>query len=171
MEPLKIYAYLTRARQSLFRSIRPLSEAQYAREFPIGPGTLGRTLTHIMISEWYYVERMMQRDVPPYAAWPIQDEHPPSFEVLERAWNEQSGHTRAALESKHAWTEPFEYRVMDDAGILQIVTASRSDLFTQLVMHDVHHRAQVMNMLRQLGSPAEDIDFNAEFPRRPASTE
>jgi uncharacterized damage-inducible protein DinB len=169
MEPLKIYDYLTRARQTLFNAVRPLSADLYVRNFEIGPGTFGRTLTHIMISEWYYIERMMQRDVPPYDQWPIQDEHPPPFDVLERTWNEQAAHTRAALASVRHWLDVFEYRVTDDAGIVQIVTASPSDLFTQLVMHEVHHRAQVLNMLRQLGMPVVDVDFNSEFPRRPAS--
>ena len=46
MEPLKTYDYLTRARQRVFEWVRPLGPEQYAREFPIGRGTLARTLTH-----------------------------------------------------------------------------------------------------------------------------
>ncbi len=50
MEPLRTYDYLTLARQRIFERVRPLSAEQHAREFPIGRGTLGRTMTHIMIS-------------------------------------------------------------------------------------------------------------------------
>ncbi len=71
MEPLKIYDYLTLTRQRTFERVRQLSAEQYARHFPIGCGTLGRTLTHIMISEWYYVQRILGRDVPPDEQWPI----------------------------------------------------------------------------------------------------
>jgi uncharacterized damage-inducible protein DinB len=52
-----------------------------------------------------------------------------------------------------------------------IVTASAADQFTQLVLHEVHHRAQAMNMLCHLGVAVatEDIDFNAlMFARRAA---
>jgi uncharacterized damage-inducible protein DinB len=59
------------------------------------------------------------------------------------------------------WERPIEYRVTDDDGQAKIVTASAADLFTQLALHEVHHRAQALNMLRQLGARiADDIDFN-----------
>jgi len=32
----------------------------------------------------------------------------------------------------------------------------------------VHHRAQVLNVLRNLGAPAGDLDYNAFFDRRDA---
>jgi uncharacterized damage-inducible protein DinB len=51
-----------------------------------------------------------------------------------------------------------------------IVTASPADQFTQLVLHEVHHRAQAVNILRHLGVESlGDLDFNAlMFPRRDA---
>jgi uncharacterized damage-inducible protein DinB len=68
------------------------------------------------------------------------------------------------------WAARFEYRVVQDDGRAVIVTASAADLFTQLALHEAHHRAQVMNMLRRLGVTLEDLDFNAmTFDRRPAS--
>ncbi|KAA0214533.1 MAG: hypothetical protein DYG94_10385 [Leptolyngbya sp. PLA3] len=35
------------------------------------------------------------------------------------------------------------------------------DIFTQLILHEVHHRAQAMNMLRQFGVKAPDVDFTS----------
>jgi uncharacterized damage-inducible protein DinB len=169
MEPLKTYDYLTRARQRVFEWVRSLSAEQYARQFPIGPGTLGRTLTHIMICEWVYVQRMQGRDVPPYDQWPIRDEDPPPFAELEAAWLEQAGATRAVLSGVTDWNARLEYRVTEDDGTPVIVTASAGDIFTQLVLHEVHHRAQSMNMLRRLGVTVDDIDFNTlMYSRRPA---
>ncbi len=169
MEPLKIYDYLTLTRQRTFERVRQLSAEQYARHFPIGCETLGRTLTHIMISEWYYVQRIGGRDVPPYEQWSIQWESPPSFAALEAAWIEQVGHTRTALSAVNDWSVDLEYQVTGDDDRSEIVTASAADLFTQLILHEVHHRAQVMNMLRQLGVAVEDLDFNTFFKRREAS--
>ncbi len=169
MEPLRIFDYLTLARQRVFEWVRPLSDEQYAREFPIGPGTLGRTLTHIMISEWYYEQRIRQRDVPPYEAWPIRSESPPPFAALEAAWRKQADDTRAALEAVRDWNAELEYRVTTDDGRRMIVTASAAGLFTQLILHEAHHRAQAMNVLRQLGIAVEDLDFTAlMFERREA---
>ncbi len=170
MEPLKIYDYLTRARQRILERVRPLSVEQYAREFQIGHKTLGRTLTHIMISEWYYVQRIQAHEVPPYEQWPIRWETPPPFAALETAWLEQADSTRAALGAVRDWRADVEYRVIGDDDRPKIVTASAADIFTQLALHEVHHRAQAMNMLRWLNAAVEDLDFNAlMFRRREAS--
>jgi uncharacterized damage-inducible protein DinB len=58
--------------------------------------------------------------------------------------------------------------VTTDDGRREIVTASADALFTQLVMHEVHHRAQALNMLRQLGVTVAALDFNSFFERREA---
>jgi uncharacterized damage-inducible protein DinB len=139
--------------------VRRLTPEQYTAEFPIGLGTLARTLTHVMICEWYYVERMAERDVPPYAQWPIQDERPPAFAALEGAWAQQEGRTRAALGAVGDWDRRVEYTVQD-GGKRKRVRASVADIFTQLALHEVHHRAQAMNMLRRLGVESRDLDFN-----------
>lgn len=168
MNPFKTYDYLVRARHRVFDWIRPLSPEQYALEFPIWRKSLGRTLTHILSSEWYYVQRIEQRAVPPYEEWPIREEEAPPFSTLEAAWNAQSGETRDALSRARDWSAEFEYRVTDDNGQVQVVSASAEDIFTQLVLHEVHHRAQVMNMLRQLEVAIDDLDFNAMmYKRRP----
>ena len=165
MEPLKIYDYLTLARQRIFDWVRPLSREQYTREFPIGLGSLARTLTHVMICEWAYVERIQGRDLPPYETWPIQDEQPPPFATLESTWTEQARQTRASLAVVRDWNAEIEYRSMA-IHRPAIITASVADLFTQLTLHEVHHRAQAMNMLRQLGTKLDDIDFNALMYQR-----
>ena len=169
MDPLKIYDYLALSRQRIFDAVRPLSAEQYSQPFPIGLETLGRTLTHIMICEWTYVLRIERRPVPPYEQFPFQDESPPPFATLEPAWTEQAGRTRAVLQSLRDWDEEIEYQAMW-GNPPPIVTASAADIFTQLALHEVHHRAQLMNMLRHLNVALEDIDFNAlMFKRRQAT--
>src|SRR5690606_5211892 len=118
-------------------------------------------LTHIYGSEWYYVERMLKHEVPPYSEWPIRDENPPDFHTLEAEWTRQTARTRDALTTIADWSAPIEYRGVDDDGRLLSVTTTPADIFTQLVMHEVYHRAQVMNMLRHLGITAGDLDYNA----------
>lgn len=169
MNSVAIYDYLTLSRSRLLDTIRPLGPESYEREFPIGPGSLSRALTHIFISEWYYIERLERREVPPYARWAIRDENPPPFSELESIWRDQAGTTRAALGGVRDWDEAIEYRVTLDDGRPVIVAASAHGLFTQLCFHEVHHRAQALNMLRHLDVPAEELDYNTlMFPRRDA---
>lgn len=168
MEPLRVYGYLEKTRGKVFGAVRALGPGAWEREFAIGPGTIGRTLTHVMISEWYYIQRMLEREVPAYAAWPIRDEEPPALEELERLWSAQAAETRRALGVVRDWDAAHEYAVTQDDGKRMIVRSSPGEQFVQLVLHEVHHRAQVLNMLRQLGSsPLGDLDFNWQtFVRR-----
>lgn len=186
MNPLKTYDYLITARARIFDWVRPLSAEAYTRQFPIGPGSIARTLTHTCASEWYYVMRMQGLPVPPYAQWPLREENPPPFAALEAEWTRQAAATRAAVARlwNHAsdaattpWRRELEYTPEPDPATpagetpkLWIVTTTPADIFTQLAFHEVHHRAQVLNMLRQLGgTKLEDIDYNAiNYRRRPA---
>ncbi len=162
MDPQRTYDYLCLARGKLFDAVRPLSADQYLSEWPIGPGSLAAVLAHMLISEWYYIERLEERDVPPYEQWEIRDENPPAFTVLEAKWTQQAGETRASLERVGDWDRLIEYRAVSPDQPPTLVSATARDIFTQLVLHEVHHRAQALNMLRQLGAPIkEDLDFNA----------
>lgn len=167
MNPLRTYDYLVLARGRLFDAVRPLSTEQYRRPFPIGPGSLAAVLTHTLISEWYYIERLEERAVPAYSEWEIQDEKPPEFAVLEAKWREQAQRTRAAIECERDWDRVIEYRAVSPDEPPTTVCASAGDIFIQLALHEVHHRAQALNILRQLGSPLkDDIDFNALMYQR-----
>jgi uncharacterized damage-inducible protein DinB len=166
VDPLRTYDYLVLARERVFEKVRPLDAEQYARQFPVGLGSLARTLTHIMICEWMYMQRIQELPVPPYDQWAIQDEKPLAFAPLAATWTTQAAETRVALGRVRDWTTDLEYRVQRDDKTPMIVTASRGDIFTQLVLHEVHHRAQAMNMLRQLGATLEDIDYNALMYKR-----
>lgn len=166
MDPLKTYDYLSLARKRLFDWIRPLTPDQYTREFPTGLKSISKTLTHMLISEWYYILRITEATVPPQNEWSIRDESPPPFAALEIAWAQQANQTQAALRAVRDWTTDLEYEVTDDSGKRIHIAASRADIFTQLILHEVHHRAQVMGMLRQLGIAAEDLDYNALMYKR-----
>ena len=166
MNPIRTYEYLALARRRVLDWVRPLSAEQYAREFPFGRKTLGSTLTHMLISEWYYVQRISAAEVPPYDRWPIRDEQPPSFAEIESTWTAQAVRTRDILTAVRDWSAHLEYEVTDDDGRPKVITVTPIDIFTQLALHEVHHRSQVMAMLRSLGVEIEDIDFNVMMYRR-----
>src|SRR5262245_59144835 len=86
MDPLKIYDYLVRARARVFDWVRPLAAEDYAREFRPRERTVGQMLTHTMLSEWVYLRRIQRLPLPPEEQWPVREEPPPPFAVLEAAW-------------------------------------------------------------------------------------
>lgn len=174
MDPLKIYDYLMKTRERVFDAVRPLSPDQFHRQFGFGlRGGLGSTLAHLMISEWYYIERLEGKIVPPYEQWPIKYESPPPFEIIENTWREQAQRIRAVVAGEQDWKRTITWLSFPDdtRGNKRFrITCTAGDLFTQLALHEVHHRAQIMAMLRELGpttKPLEDLDFNAlMFERR-----
>ena len=173
MDPLRIYDYLAKARERVLDAVRPLTPQQCHHRFGFGLNTIASTVTHIMVSEWYYIERLAGRPVPPYEQWPIKYEDPPAFGVVEKAWREQAKNTRASIAGERDWTRKVTWLSFPDArGKRFHVSATAGDLFTQLALHEVHHRAQIMAMFREFGGavpPLADLDYNAlMFERREA---
>jgi uncharacterized damage-inducible protein DinB len=164
MNPLKTYDYLIQSRERVFDAVRPLTPEQWGHKFNFGLITIGATLTHNMTSEWYYFERFTGKAVPPYEQWTFQYERPPAFGVVEATWRTQQTRVRAIVASERDWTRKIEYDTFaDDAGKRFHISATSGDILTQLALHEVHHRAQIMAMLRELGGnvkPLQDIDYN-----------
>ena len=168
LDPLAMYDYLALARGRILGAARALSPEQYQQQFPIGPGTLARTLTHILVGERRYVQRMLGREAPPDEQWPFRVESPQPLAALESAWSDQAAATREAIRQVLDWTAPQEYRDTDDDGRPVVIAATAAGQFVQLFQHEVHHRAQAINMLRHLGIGVGDLDFNTlMFERRP----
>jgi uncharacterized damage-inducible protein DinB len=172
MDPLKIYDYLIRTRERMFDSVRPLSAEQYGRLFPIGLKTIGATLTHLMISEWYYIERLEGRTVPPYDQWPVKYEEPhtPVFAVMEIIWREQWRRVRMVIATeceRGDWKRKITWLSFPDdtrGNKRYQITATAGDFMSQLALHEMHHRSQAMMMLRAMEGegvrPVQDIDYN-----------
>lgn len=177
MNPIKTYDYLLKTRERVFDAVRPLSLDQGTRSFPFGlRGGITATLAHLMVSEWYYIERLEGRDVPPYDQWPIRYEppHTPAFTAIETTWRGQGQRTRAAVAAERDWNRMITWLSFPDdtRGNRRFhITCTAGDLFTQLALHEVHHRSQIMAMLRTLGAPPlEDLDYNAlMYERRESS--
>jgi len=172
MDPLKIYDYLIRTRERMFDAVRPLSAEQYGRLFPIGLKTIGATLTHLMISEWYYIERLHGRAVPPYDQWPVRYEapHTPEFAVMEIIWREQWRRVRMVIAAeceRGDWKRKITWLSFPDdtrGNKRYQITATAGDFMSQLALHEMHHRSQAMMMLRAMEGegvrPVQDIDYN-----------
>ena len=163
MSPLNTYDYLIKSRALVFAAVRPLTPAQYHQPFAYGLKTIAATITHLMISEWYYIERLAGRDVPPYEEWSIHYASPPEFEVVQANWSHQSRRTRAMIAGEADWNRVISWSSFpDEQGRRCQISTTAGEIVTQLVLHEVHHRAQLMSMLRGLTPPVpplEDLDY------------
>jgi uncharacterized damage-inducible protein DinB len=162
MDPIQIYTYLTTARARLFDALRPLPDADYRREFPFALKRISATLPHMLNAEWNYAWRIERGERPDQARKPIAPDSEPSFAAMEAAWCSQAETTRRAIESSRSagrWDTMVETRTPFD-GKVMIVRASPADVFMQLLCHEVHHRAQVMAMLKAMGVVVQDLDYS-----------
>ncbi len=157
----RIYDVHTQARQKLFDRIRPLSQEEYTREFPFAHRTLRATMLEIAMTEWWLATRLREEPMPRPFVWeelPINERAHPTFADLERAWAELVPQTRATLAGLTDLDQVIETR-MYGRKRMRTLRARRGDVATQLLLHEVHHRAQAMAMLRHLGVGAQDLDF------------
>lgn len=158
MQPARVYDVLTQARKHLFDWVRPLSQEQYTKAFPYGMRSVRATMLEIAGAEWAYARRMQGLPVPAREDRPANETKMPMFADLEPFWNEQAARTRAMLASITDWDRVLEARAVLN-GKPMIVSGSLGDFAGQLLFHEVHHRAQVMSMLRQLGVEAQNLDY------------
>ena len=165
MEPLRCYDYLLASRDRVFGWLRELNDDAYRSVHPIGLGSIARTMHHLRGAEWAYMHRI--RGVTGLPPKPTPELDPDcdhqtalSFPRLEAAWRDQSERVRTDLESVSDWSTPMVCETKSE-GDPYFYRASRSDFFTQLVIHEAPPRAQVMHMLKRLGVETGEIDFNA----------
>ncbi len=168
MEYAHVYEMLTQARQRLFDWVRPVSQEQYTQRFPFGMGSLRATLIEMARVELIYGMRLREEPLPPPPlpdTFPISEIRQPTFPDLEKVWTEQAKRTRATLAGTKDWNRTLSRRFEQGDKVI-ISTASKADIATQMLMHEVHHRAQVMAMLRQLGIEAQNLDYISFAARR-----
>ncbi|MDQ7843592.1 MAG: DinB family protein [Armatimonadota bacterium] len=165
--PIAFYEYLVVARRKLLEWVRPLTLEQYTKEFPFGRRTVRDTLVEIPLAEWSYGTRLAGEPMPASReGHPFTRFYSTAFAPLEAAWEELADRTRRILREERDWGRRIEYRTVGTTPPMQIRTTA-AGVAIQMMTHEVHHRAQVMAMLRQLGANAQNLDYSIlMFERR-----
>jgi uncharacterized damage-inducible protein DinB len=166
MDFAHFFDYLLTARSRLLGWIRAQPSAVYTRAFPIGLGSIRATLLHTAAAEWAYVERLGGRDVS-LPDSPFTVERQPEFDSFAAAWERRAPVTRQALTGLGDPARRVEFVSRMGPKPMRVRTTA-GGIAGQLLFHEVHHRAQVMAMLRQVGVAAENLDYSVlVFERTP----
>ncbi len=165
--PIAFYEYLVVARRKLLDWVRPLTLEQYTQEFPFGRKTIRDTLVEIPLAEWSYGTRLIGESMPASPdGHPFRRFYTTDFAALEPAWEELTGRTRSILREERDWSRMVEWRTT--ATPPTRIRSNAGGIAIQMMLHEVHHRAQVMAMLRQLGISAQNLDYSILiFQREP----
>lgn len=159
MRPVEHYEALLYSRRKVQDWVRELTPDQYIQEFPFGHKTVRATLAHLAGAEWLY-GRAVRGEEFSRDNLPFTEATHPDYPSLETGWKELEASTRAWLESEKDWTRRIE-RVTDMPGGKRVrVGYTPEKLAFQMFYHEVHHRAQVMAMLRHLGLSVQSLDFS-----------
>lgn len=150
------FDYLCVAREKLFGWVRGLPVNTYTQSFPVGLGTISATLTHIARAQWTFTQRLTGRD-DDLSDNPFRMDKPPSFDRLVPMWAEINPETRRVLSDfdRDRRIEMVPTLVKPPVKL----RLSASIVARQVLLHEVHHRAQVMSMLRHAGVQAENLDY------------
>jgi len=165
--PIAFYEYLATARKKLLDWVRPLTMEQYTTEFPFGRKTVRATLVEIPLAEWSYGTRIAGETMPTsIERHPFNRFFSTDFAALESAWEELAARTRRILREERDWNRALEWRTTTTPPMH--VRTTSGGVAIQMMAHEVHHRAQVMAMLRQLGIAAQNLDYSIlMFQRTP----
>ena len=152
------FDYLLKARGRLLEWIRTQPSGVYTKAFPIGLGSIRATLLHTAGAEWAYVRRLGGESVSP-ADSPFTVERQPEFDPFAAAWEREAAATRRTLAGIGDPGRPVEFTSAVGPKRMRVCTTA-GGIAGQLLFHEVHHRAQVMAMLRQSGVAAENLDYS-----------
>ncbi len=116
---------------------------QFHRRFDIGPGSLHDTLTHVAGAMRTWTETLAGHEPRPRLETDGQRRTPDQLRsLLEEAWQEFSAEARR---------RPLDEMVTRHTRDGRTIQLTRGAVLTQVTTHGMHHRAQCLNMLRQLG--------------------
>ncbi len=156
--PAEQYAYLVETRRRVLEQIQALPHTQYIRTFPFAHGSIRATLVHVADTEWWYTSMLQGVAAPPERS-PFRRFSRTGIGPLEVEWEELAGRTLRALGAETDWNRPVEDRWTTKRWKRGVKTTA-GGVAVQLLFHEVHHRAQVMVMLRYAGAPLQGLDYS-----------
>ena len=131
------------ATAQLLDACRGLSVEQFHRRLDIGPGSLHAGLTHIVGVMRTWTQTLAEQDLGPRLDTDGQSRTPEQLRVLL----DEAARVLAAEAHRRPLDEMVSRRMRD--GTISHLT--RGQVLAHVATHGMHHRAQCLNMLRQLG--------------------
>lgn len=136
-----------------------LTHEQFHRRFDIGPGSLHHTLAHVIGAMRRWADRIAGRPLRPSFDPPVKAASA-EFEVKLMTPAELLAHLDDAaadlakiIADTRAPTGPGLASIIDVTFGQKRYTFTRGAAFVHVLTHGTHHRAQCLNMLKQLGEP------------------
>jgi uncharacterized damage-inducible protein DinB len=160
-DPLDILlAHNLWATRRVLEACLPLSAEQFARPFDMGPGNLHDTLTHIIAAMRRWCDRLAGRTLRPAIDKPLRNVG--AAGMVSQYKTRTPAELIALLEEAakeldalvHGLGRPGARSLGDTVPVEfngKVYTFTLGAGLVHVLTHGVHHRAQCLNMLRQIG--------------------
>jgi uncharacterized damage-inducible protein DinB len=149
-------AHNTWATGVLIDDAAKLSHEQFHQRFEIGPGSVHDTLRHIVGAMLRWADRIGGREVKPSIEKEGETLPAGALRGLLAKADADLRAVAEAIDSRAGWLETMQFVV--DGGPTN--RFSRAAAMMHVLTHGMHHRAQVLNMRRQLGLAALGLDLD-----------
>jgi uncharacterized damage-inducible protein DinB len=147
--------------EKLLAAAALLDDAQLRRPYPIGQGSVWKTLLHLFAAEYVWLEALLGNE-DPVAPGDLPGRLPGNqqgeggvtdLEDLRGRWADLKGRWDAYLAglTPEALDEPV-YKVSTSSGRGRRLGTRRADVLLHLCTHAQYTTAQAVNMLRQAGA-------------------
>jgi uncharacterized damage-inducible protein DinB len=144
----------------LLAAVQPLTADELHRQFPIGQGSIWRTLTHTVAAEYVWLEALLGDENPLFVG-DVRGKLPgnqagegalTSLDELAATWQALHARWKAYLtELRDESLDEIVYKVSTSSGFGHRLATKRADVLLHVCTHAQYTTAQLVNMLRQLG--------------------
>ena len=144
----------------LLAAVRPLTATELHKQFPIGQGSIWKTLTHMIAAEHVWLEALLGDERPMFpgdvrgklpgnqegeGAISSLDELAMKWQSLHQRWRDYLAHLRSESLGE------IVYKVSTSSGLGNRHGTTRADVLLHVCTHAQYTTSQFVNMLRQLG--------------------
>jgi uncharacterized damage-inducible protein DinB len=146
-----LIAYDRWATRTTIEACLDLSQEEFERPLNIGPGSLERTLTHLISAMFVYAARLDRRAPGPRVERDGRTKTAAELLVLlEQADRDFSAAVNRAIES-HALTDVLNWTDTDEGESDPADQLPYALALAQMVDHGIQHRTQAVDMLELVG--------------------
>jgi len=154
VEDLKtLYDYSYWANKKLFDVMSRLTHEQFTQSVAGSYGSIRNTLVHAMSAEAGWLERCGGPERGPK----LNPADFPTLESVIQKWKQVEAHVREFFANLKDEDLDRDAEFMDPAGNTRVMSVG--ELMQHAVIHGIHHRGQVVLLLRMLGQEPGNIDM------------
>jgi len=160
-----LYDYGYWANNKLFQLLSQLTVEQFVQPVAGSYGSIRNTMVHALSAEWGWLDRCGGPERGPR----LNADDFPTVESLREAWEKVEEYVRGFLSALR--DEDLSRDIEFTIGTSDKRTVQLGHLMQHAAAHGVHHRGQVMLLLRVLGYEPGNIDMLVYYAKRRESPE